>query len=354
MEEGTELLERLATHLEQAKKERDAAAAGGNAPAAAAPPPPLPMFTSCCPGWIAMVEKSNPELIPYLSTCKSPQMMLGAVITNYFAATAGVTPDKLVSVSVMPCVRKQGEADRPWFATTGVARDVQHVITTVELAKALQEQGIDPETLAEEEFDSPLGVGSGGGQLFGTTGGVMEAALRTVAELVTGKPMEKVVYEEVRGLEGVREATVSLAPGKESPFYGLLMPGGVDASSADAPPPPPLEVKVAVCNGLGSAKKYIKEMSEGKRDASFVEVMACPGGCISGGGQPRSADKNIASVRQSALYAIDEKMQLRRPHDNPFIQELYRSYLEGRPGSHKAHELLHTHYVAGGVDDAKE
>jgi iron only hydrogenase large subunit-like protein len=199
MEEGTELLERLAAHLEQAKKQRDASAKGGDAAAAAAPPPPLPMFTSCCPGWIAMVEKSNPELIPYLSTCKSPQMMMGAVISNYFAATAGVPPEKLVSVSVMPCVRKQGEADRPWFATTGVARDVEHVITTVELAKALQERGIDPEALPEEEFDSPLGVGSGGGQLFGTTGGVMEAALRTVAELVTGKPMDNLVYDQVRG-----------------------------------------------------------------------------------------------------------------------------------------------------------
>lgn len=345
MEEGTELLERLAAHLEQAKRERDAAAGKGDAAAAAAPPPPLPMFTSCCPGWVAMVEKSNPELIPYLSTCKSPQMMLGAVIKNYFAASANVPPEKVVGVSVMPCVRKQGEADRPWFATTGVARDVDHVITTVELAKAFQERGIDPESLPEEEFDSPLGEGSGGGQLFGTTGGVMEAALRTVAEIVTGKTMDKIVYDEVRGLEGIREATISLQPGVGTPFYELLMPGG-----AGEAPPPPLELRVAVANGLGNAKKLIKAMADGSLKVDMVEVMACPGGCISGGGQPRSADKEVAQKRQAAMYAIDERLKLRRPHENAFIQRLYKNYLGGRPGHGKAHELLHTHYVAGGVE----
>jgi iron-only hydrogenase group A len=349
MEEGTELLERLAAHLEQAKKERDAAAGQGDAAAASAPPPPMPMFTSCCPGWIAMVEKSNPELIPYLSTCKSPQMMLGAVIKNYFAASANVPPEKVVGVSIMPCVRKQGEADRPWFATTGVARDVDHVITTVELAKAFNEAGIDPETLEEEEFDSPLGEGSGGGQLFGTTGGVMEAALRTVAELVTGKPMDKIVYDEVRGLEGIREATISLQPGQGTPFYELMMPGGGGEGAA----PPPLEIRVAVANGLGNAKKLIKAMKDGEARFDFAEVMACPGGCISGGGQPRSADKQIANTRQAAIFALDEKAKIRRPHENEFIQRLYANYLGGRAGHGKAHELFHTHYVAGGVEGAE-
>lgn len=296
-----------------------------------------------------MVEKSNPELIPFLSTCKSPQMMLGAVIKNYFAASAGVKPQDVVGVSIMPCVRKQGEADRPWFATTGVARDVDHVITTVELAKALQQSGIDPEALAEEEFDAPLGEGSGGSQLFGCTGGVMEAALRTVAEVVTGEKMEQLVYADVRGLEGIKEATVSLLPGKGTPFYALM--GGGGSEEQGVAPPRPLEVRVAVANGLGNAKKLIKSMADGEKAYDFVEVMACPGGCIGGGGQPRSADKGIATVRQAALYAIDEKKTLRRPHENAFVQQLYKNFLDGKPGSRKAHELLHTHYVAGGVPE---
>jgi iron only hydrogenase large subunit-like protein len=277
-------------------------------------------------------------------------MMLGAVIKNYFAAAVNKSPDEVVSVSVMPCVRKQGEADRPWFATTGVARDVDHVITTVELAKILQAKGVDPEALEESEFDAPLGEGSGGGQLFGTTGGVMEAALRTVAEVVTGKKMDGLVYEGVRGLEGVREATLSLQPGEGTPLYELMMPPAAAAGGAAFSPPPPLEIRVAVANGLGNAKKLVKAMAEGESKYDFVEVMACPGGCICGGGQPRSADKQVAQKRQAAIYAIDEKQTLRRPHENAFIQRLYANFLEGRPGSHKAHELLHTHYVKGGVD----
>lgn len=182
MEEGTELLHRLEHHLKGEPNKEE----------------PMPMFTSCCPGWVAMVEKSNPELIPFLSTCKSPQMMLGAVIKNYFAEEAGVTPDKICAVSVMPCVRKQGEADRPWFNTTGLARDVDHVITTVELGKVFVERGIKLQELEPEEFDNPLGEGSGGALLFGTTGGVMEAAIRTVYELVTGTPMERLNFSEVR------------------------------------------------------------------------------------------------------------------------------------------------------------
>ena len=181
MEEGTELLHRLEHHLKGDPNKEE----------------PMPMFTSCCPGWVAMVEKSNPELIPYLSTCKSPQMMLGAVIKNYFADEAGVTPDKISAVSVMPCVRKQGEADRPWFNTTGLARDVDHVITTAELGKIFVERGIKLQELEPEEFDNPLSEGSGGAVLFGTTGGVMEAAVRTVYELVTGTPMEKLNFSEV-------------------------------------------------------------------------------------------------------------------------------------------------------------
>ena len=438
VEEGAELLERLAGHLLAAKSAREAEAAGAAAAAAAAvPPPPMPMFTSCCPGWVAMVEKSNPELIPYLSSCKvreqkrkrerqndfcssttpssfpppagrrlrfdnetnrkpnlqqkkrqrnklqSPQMMMGAVIKNYFAAAAGKSPDEIVSVSLMPCIRKQGEADRPWFATAaggggdaaardvdrpsfaakGLARDVDHVITTVELARILRDKGVDPEALSESEFDAPLGEGSGGAQLFGTTGGVMEAALRTVAERVTGEAMPGLVYAGVRGLEGVREATVSLQPGKGTPFYELLMPPAPPAGAArgdgapapDAPPPPPppppLQIRVAVANGLGNAKKLVKAMADGAARYDFVEVMACPGGCIGGGGQPRSADRLVGQRRQAAIYALDEKKAIRRPHDNALVKRLYADFLGGKAGSRKAHELLHTHYVKGGPEE---
>lgn len=321
MEEGTELLHRLQEHLEQ-HPDKDA---------------PMPMFTSCCPGWVAMVEKSNPELIPYLSTCKSPQMMLGAVIKNYFAQEHGLAPEKISATSIMPCVRKQGEADRPWFNTTGVARDVDHVITTAELGKLFTERGIKLQELEPEEFDNPLGVGSGGGLLFGTTGGVMEAALRTVYEVVTQKPMGRIAFEEVRGFDGIKEATLELTPGDTSPFKQFAGPDGTG-----------LKIRIAVANGLGNAKKLIKGLAEGKNQYDFIEVMACPGGCIGGGGQPRSADKQILAKRQGAMYTADEKMALRRSHDNPFIQKLYEKFL-GEPNGHKAHELLHTHYVAGGV-----
>ena len=305
-----------------------------------------------------MVEKSNPELIPYLSTCKSPQMMMGAVLKNYFAAQAGVAPADVVSCSVMPCVRKQGEADRGWFATAAsgsgegaeggdsrVARDVDHVITTVELGNILKERVIDIASLPESEYDDPLGAGSGGGVLFGTTGGVMEAALRTVYELVSGQPMERLAFEEVRGLDGVKEATVAIpvAQGDDSPFKAL-----------EASPGAGVTLRIAVANGLGNAKKVIKGVQDGTLAYDFVEVMACPGGCIGGGGQPRSTDKGILAKRQMAMYALDERSVIRRSHENPAVQLLYKNWL-GKPNGHLAHEKLHTHYVAGGAEggDAK-
>jgi len=323
MEEGTELLHRLEHHLKGDPNKEE----------------PMPMFTSCCPGWVAMVEKSNPELIPYLSTCKSPQMMLGAVIKNYFAEEAGVTPDKISAVSVMPCVRKQGEADRPWFNTTGLARDVDHVITTAELGKIFVERGIKLQELEPEEFDNPLSEGTGGAVLFGTTGGVMEAAVRTVYELVTGTPMEKLNFSEVRGLDGIKEATIELQPGEQSPLKQFANGG-------------PLQLRIAVANGLGNAKKLIKGLSDGSAKYDFIEVMACPGGCIGGGGQPRSTDKQIIQKRQAAMYTLDERSTLRRSHENPYIQKLYEKFL-GTPNGHKAHDLLHTHYVAGGLAEEK-
>lgn len=325
MEEGTELLNRLAEHL-KGDPNKEA---------------PMPMFTSCCPGWVAMVEKSNPELIPYLSTCKSPQMMLGAVIKNYFAQESGVSAEKISCVSVMPCVRKQGEADRPWFNTTGQGRDVDHVITTAELGKVFVERGIKLQELEPAEFDNPMGVGSGGGVLFGTTGGVMEAALRVVYELVTKEPMNKLNFAEVRGFDGIKEATLNLKPAEDTPFYPF-------AGSH----PEGIPLRIAVANGLGNAKKLIKSLAEGGAQYDFIEVMACPGGCIGGGGQPRSADKQILQKRQAAMYTLDERSTLRRSHENPMIQKLYEKWL-GEPNGHKAHELLHTHYVAGGIPEEK-
>nr|AXU24207.1 iron hydrogenase [Scenedesmus sp. SE-MC3] len=325
MEEGTELLHRLKAHLQNDPNKEE----------------PLPMFTSCCPGWVAMVEKSNPELIPYLSTCKSPQMMLGAVIKNYFAQETGKAAADITNVSVMPCVRKQGEADREWFNSSGQGRDVDHAMTTAELGKIFVERGIKLNELPESEFDCLCGEGTGGAVLFGTTGGVMEAALRTVYEAVTCEPMGRIVFEEARGLDGLKEAKLTIKPGEKSPFKMFEGPNGDG-----------ITLSIAVANGLGSAKKLVKSLQDGSAKYDFIEVMACPGGCIGGGGQPRSADKQILAKRQAAMYALDERSTIRRSHENPLIQQLYKTFL-GEANGHKAHELLHTHYVPGGVPDDK-
>nr|WNF20826.1 hydrogenase [synthetic construct] len=364
MEEGSELLHRLTEHLEAHPHSDE----------------PLPMFTSCCPGWIAMLEKSYPDLIPYVSSCKSPQMMLGAVIKNYFAAEAGAKPEDICNVSVMPCVRKQGEADREWFNTTGAGgANVDHVMTTAELGKIFKERGINLAELPEGEWDNPMGVGSGAGVLFGTTGGVMEAALRTAYELFTGTPLPRLSLSEVRGLDGIKEASVTLVPAPGSKFAELVAErlahkveeaaAAEAAAAVEGAVKPPIAydggqgfstddgtgitLNIAVANGLGNAKKLIKQLAAGESKYDFIEVMACPGGCIGGGGQPRSADKQILQKRQAALYNLDEKSTLRRSHENPSIRELYDTYL-GEPLGHKAHELLHTHYVAGGVEEKDE
>lgn len=324
MEEGYELLHRLTQHLEGNPNNEE----------------PMPMFTSCCPGWVAMVEKSYPDIIPYLSTCKSPQMMMGAVVKNFFADQNNRKPYEVSMSSIMPCVRKQGEADRPWMDTTGQARDVDHVITTAELGKLLVEKGINIADLPEVPFDDVLGTGSGGGVLFGTTGGVMEAALRTVYEVVTGAPMGRIVFEECRGLEGVKEATLTLKPVEGSAFSKYDQTGEG------------LPVRIAVANGLGNAKKLVKALQDGTAKYDFIEVMACPGGCIGGGGQPRSTDKQILQKRQAAMYDLDEREHIRRSHDNPLIQKLYEKWL-GVPNGELAHHLLHTHYVKGGPEGSE-
>lgn len=275
----------------------------------------LPMITSCSPGWVNMIELKYPELLPHLSTAKSPQQMFGAVAKTYYAEKAGIDPAKIVSVSVMPCTAKKAEAQREEMCDSGY-RDVDIVITTRELGRMIREAGIDFASLPEENFDSPLGIGTGAGAIFGNTGGVMEAALRTVADVVSGEDLPKLEYEEVRGMEETREATVTVA-GKE--------------------------IKVAVVNTLGSARKMLERIKAGTADYQFIEVMACPGGCIGGGGQPVPVNREIRQKRREALFDCDRMSELRKSHENPEIKALYDNWL-GKPLGEKAHHLLHTHY----------
>ncbi len=344
-EEAMELLDRLQASVTAAGGKDGGA--GASSPAAA----PLPLLTSCCPGWVGLVEKSYPELVPHLSTCRSPHMMLGRVIKHDLAPLAGLDPDKVRVVSIMPCLRKQGEADRPWFEEGG-RRDVDHVLTTVEVGRLFQAAGIDLASLAPEPYDAPLGAQSGSGVLFGSTGGVMEAALRTVAEAVSGEPLPKLEFSAVRGLEGVKEAAVTVRP--RPPGTPPSDPGNRVTGGAALTLPPGVEevtLHVAVANGLGNAKKLVKAVQAGEAHYEAIEVMACPGGCIGGGGQPRSADKDVLAARQAALYALDAGTPtVRRSHANPVVQELYRSLL-GAPLSPAAHEHLHTHFMAGGVEE---
>lgn len=277
----------------------------------------LPMITSCSPGWVNMIEMKYPELLPHLSTAKSPQQMFGAVAKTYFAEKAGIDPAKIVSVSVMPCTAKKAEAAREEMCDSGY-RDVDIVITTRELGRMIREAGISFAELAEEGFDSPLGTGTGAAVIFGTTGGVMEAALRTVADVVSGQELPKVEYAEVRGMEEIREATLDIA--------------GV-------------QVKIAIVNTLGSARKMLERIKAGEADYQFIEVMACPGGCIGGGGQPIPVNADIRKKRREALLECDRTSELRKSHYNPEIKTLYDTWL-GKPLGEKAHSLLHTHYKA--------
>ncbi len=299
MEEGTELIERIKN--------------GGV----------LPMITSCSPGWVRFVENSYPELTDHLSTAKSPHQMFGAIIKSYYAEKMGIDPKKIFVVSVMPCVAKKAEADRDELKVNGL-RDVDAVLTTREAARMMKEAGIDLSILNDEQFDDPMGEATGAGVIFGTTGGVMEAALRTVSEVLTGKELEKIDFEEVRGeVNGIKEATVKIGD---------------------------LDVKVAVANGLKNAGKIMDMIEKGEAPYHFVEIMACPGGCVTGGGQPIHDAKTMATVdihglRKKALYEADKETKVRKSHENPVIKKLYDEYLE-KPGSHKAHELLHTSYHA--------
>ena len=296
LEEGNELLHRLKT--------------GGT----------LPMITSCSPGWIKFIEHNYPEQLDNLSTCKSPQQMFGALAKTYYAQQSGIDPKDIVVVSIMPCTAKKYECTRPEMNSSGY-QDVDHVLTTREFGRMLRQAGVDFAVLPDGAFDNPLGMSTGAGAIFGATGGVMEAALRTVYEVVTGKELEKLEFESVRGLEGVKEATVDLDG---------------------------LPVKVAVAHGLGNARKVMDKIKAGEADYAFVEVMACPGGCIGGGGQPYVTKKETRMARMDAIYQVDEDMPLRKSHDNPAVQQLYKDFLK-EPLGEMSHHLLHTHYTKRGL-----
>ncbi len=297
MEEGTELLNRIKN--------------GGV----------LPMITSCSPGWIKYCETFYPDFIPNLSTCKSPNQMQGAVTKTYFAKQNDLDPRDIYVVSVMPCTAKKFEIARPEFGRDGY-RDVDANLTTRELARMIRQAGLDFVHLPEEEFDDMLGESSGAGVIFGVTGGVMEAALRTVVDVLTGKDMPRLEYDDVRGLEGIKEATVSV--------------NGTD-------------IKVAIVHGTANAAKLLNAIRAGEKTYHFIEVMGCPGGCVTGGGQPIVDARtryyvDPRAARAAATYSEDESMAIRKSHKNPAVQKLYAEFL-GEPNSHIAHELLHTTYV---------
>ena len=281
----------------------------------------LPMMTSCSPAWIKFCEYNYPELLPNLSTAKSPQQMFGASVKTYYAKKAGIDPKDIYVVSVMPCIAKKFEKTRPYQDAAGVP-DIDAVLTTRELARMIKRGGIQYNLLPDEQFDAPLGVSSGAGVIFGATGGVMEAALRTVADLLEGKELEKFEYTAVRGQQGIKSATVNIAG---------------------------TEIKIAVASSLANARVLMEEIKAGKSPYQFIEIMSCPGGCVNGGGQPihDAATRqrlDIPGLRAKAIYANDANCAYRKSYKNPTIIAIYDEYLE-KPGSEKAHHILHTKYI---------
>ena len=298
MEEGTEFLGRLNRYLEGDKEVK------------------LPILTSCCPGWVNFFEHNFPEMKDVPSTARSPQQMFGAIAKSYFAEKIEVDRKDMVVVSIMPCLAKKYECQREEFSVDGNP-DVDFSISTRELAHLIKQANLDLNKLTEEEFDAPLGESSGAGVIFGATGGVIEAATRTAYEIHTGQSLKKVDFEQLRGMDGIRSATVD--------FNGF-------------------EVKIGIAHGLGNARKLLNEVKAGKSQYHAIEIMACPGGCIGGGGQPfHHGDASILMARTKAIYQEDEEKTIRKSHENPYIKKLYEEFL-GEPMSEKAHELLHTHY----------
>jgi len=309
IEEGTELL----TRLKKALVEKQ--------------PIALPMFTSCSPGWIKFCETFFPDMLPNLSTCKSPQQMFGAVAKTYYAEKIGKKPQDIFVVSVMPCTAKKYEAQRPEMNSSGV-RDVDVVLTTRELGRMIKQAGIEFDKLEDGKMDSPLGMSSGAADIFANTGGVMEAALRTAYEIVTGKslPFENLHVKPIEGLEGIKEAAITIQ--ETVPDWSFLKGA---------------TVRVAVAHGLGNARALIERIRSGKAQYHFVEVMTCPGGCIGGGGQPRMTTNEVRMKRIQAIYKEDEGKKLRKSHENPEIKQIYDEFLK-KPLGEKSHHLLHTKY----------
>ena len=277
----------------------------------------LPLITSCSPGWIKFIEHFYPELLPHLSTCKSPHQMLGALCKTYFAKKEGINPKDMVVVSVMPCTAKKFECTRPEMTDSGY-KDVDYVLTTREFAKMIKEAGIDFRNLEDGTYDNPMGEYTGAATIFGATGGVMEAALRTAYELATGKTLEDIDFVQVRGLNGIKEAAIPVE--------------GID------------DVKVAVAHGLGNARKLMERIKSGEAGYHFIEIMACPGGCVGGGGQPIPVDARIRTLRAQALYSEDKSLKYRKSHENPSIKKIYEEFLK-EPLGEKSHKLLHTKYT---------
>lgn len=281
----------------------------------------LPMITSCSPGWVKYMEMNYPELLPHLSTCKSPHQMFGALLKSYYAKKEEIDAKKMYVVSVMPCIAKKFERQRNEMKNDGLY-DVDNVITTRELSRMIKQANIEFIKLEDTNFDSPMGEATGAAAIFGTTGGVMEAALRTAQDTLTGKDLEKIEFKEVRGGEGIKKATIEIAGEK---------------------------IKVVVVSGLANAQQILEEIKRGEADYQFVEIMACPGGCVMGGGQPIKSAKiraevDVRKLRANSLYAIDEKSMIRKSHENPVIKKIYHDFLE-KPGSYRAEKLLHTSYI---------
>jgi iron-only hydrogenase group A len=310
IEEGTELLTRLKKAL--VNKENVA----------------LPMFTSCSPGWIKFAEYFYPEFLPNLSTCKSPQQMFGAVAKTYYADKIGKKPEEIFVVSVMPCTAKKFEAQRAEMNASGV-RDVDVVLTTRELGRMIKQAGVDFKSLPDGKMDAPIGLSSGAADIFANTGGVMEAALRTAYEIVTGKPLpfKNLHVQPIEGLEGVKEASIKITG--TVPDWSFLE--GVT-------------LNVAVAHGLGNARKVVERVKSGQAKYHFIEVMTCPGGCIGGGGQPRMTTNEVRKARIAAIYKEDEGKKLRKSHENPEVKQIYAEFLE-KPLGKKSHHLLHTKYI---------
>lgn len=298
MEEGTELLDRLTRHLNGDNNIK------------------LPILTSCCPAWVNFFEHQFPELKEIPSTAKSPQQMFGAIAKNYFADKIGIKREDLIVVSIMPCLAKKYECQRDEFRVNGDP-DVNYSISTRELASLIKQMNIDFNSLPDEDFDHPLGESTGAGVIFGVTGGVIEAATRTAYEVYTGKTLPKIDFEELRGLEGIRQAKID--------FNGL-------------------EINIGIAHGLGNARKLLEDIQTGKSKFHAIEIMACPGGCIGGGGQPlHHGDAEIIKARSRAIYEEDKGKPIRKSHENPYIKTLYEEYLK-KPCGELSHKLLHTHY----------